>query len=134
MSGSRYIGASAAFSLALTAIVIISPGYYESPGLLMMMQIAFIFCPAMLPFLVLLGASRRKIPAVTCAALLVLGWVYVVYVDTRQYEGGGASFAILFGWAASVASAILAAVLVAASHTGQLPPDSGWRRPPSGRR
>jgi len=45
------------------------------------------------------------------AAVLIAGWSYVVYVDTRPYEGGGASFALLFGWLTCFVAFVVAALV-----------------------
>ena len=41
------------------------------------------------------------------ATLLVAAWGYVVFVDTRPDQGGGATFAVFIGWfGCALASAI----------------------------
>ena len=104
----RYLQLSVACSFFLAAAVIALGGYYEGPGLLIA-QVAFIVGPSLAPFLVLPKQGRLKLGAwIFIALLLTAGWSYVIYVDTRPYSGGGASFAVLFGWFTCFVAFILA--------------------------
>ena len=102
---------SIGFSLTLAAIVIAVAGYYESAGLLVG-QLLFVAGPTVVPFLVL---PKRGIVGLGgwlfTAVLLVAGWSYVVYVDTRPYTGGGASFALLFGWFTCFVAVVVATAI-----------------------
>ena len=89
---------SAAFALTLSFVVVLLAGYYESPGLLPF-QLLSIAGPTVLPLLILSGPGRLALLGwLLAACLLAVGWSYVIYIDTRPYEGGGASFALLAGW------------------------------------
>ena len=113
--GIAYQLASMMFALLLTTAVIVLAGYYESLGLLLM-QILFIAGPTAVPLLIL--PKRGWIALVSwlvIASLMTVGWSYVVYIDTRPYQGGGATFAVLLGWFTCLV-AFLVASLVAALH------------------
>ena len=108
---SAHLLISAGFSLALAATVIAVAGYYESAGLLVA-QVLFIAGPTVVPFLALPKKGIVGLGSwVFTASLLVAGWSYVAYVDTRPYTGGGASFAVLFGWFTCFVAIILAALI-----------------------
>lgn len=108
-----YFSAIAIFALLTAAAVIVGAGYYESP-LLLLMQVVFIAGPTFVPLAILsrrgagLTASR-----VALALFITAGWAYVVYVDTRPYTGGGASFALLVGWFTCFVAGFLAAAILA---------------------
>ena len=108
-----YFAAIAIFALLTAAAVIAGAGYYESLGLLIM-QIVFIAGPTFVPLAILsrrgavLTASR-----VALALFITAGWAYVVYVDTRPYTGGGASFALLLGWFTCFIAGIIATIILA---------------------
>lgn len=90
-------------------------GYYTGLELLGR-QLLLIAGPTFLPFLFL--AARRRTGWLAWAAVaapLVAGWSYVVYVDTRPYAGGGASFAALLGWLACLLALAVALLIVLAS-------------------
>jgi hypothetical protein len=115
----RYLLASAIFSLLVAATVIVLGGYYESPTLLLM-QIVLIAGPTFLPFLALPKEGRFVVACwVLIAAMLMAGWSYVVYVDTRPYTGGGASFAVLFGWFTCLVAVMIAVILLLFSQFGR---------------
>jgi hypothetical protein len=102
-------------ALIMAAAVIAAAGYYEGPNLLFG-QLVAIAGPTAVPLIVL--PNRGRIAAagwLGIAPLLICAWSYVVYVDTRPYQGGGASFAVLIGWfACFIATGI--AVLVRVLH------------------
>ena len=107
----RHLTISIGFSIALAAIVIAVADYYESPGLLVA-QVLLIAGPTVVPFLVLPKEGFVGFASwLFIACLLVVGWSYVAYVDTRPYIGGGASFATLFGWFACFVALVLAALI-----------------------
>ena len=95
---SRHTVISAGFALVLSASVILVAGYNESAGLLAF-QILFIAGPTLAPFL---AAPKSGVVGISTwaviAALLITGWSYVAYIDSRPYQGGGASLAPLLGW------------------------------------
>lgn len=112
-SSRRYLAASALFAAVLAAAVIASAGYYVNPVLLVG-QMLGIGLPSYAPFVVLaLARVRNAWATLLIAGIILLGWSRVVYIDTRPYEGGGASFAILVGWAACALALVLAALLAA---------------------
>lgn len=103
--------ASATFAILVAVTVVIVAGYYESP-LLLIFQLLLIAGPTYVAFLPLPKVGQRKVIYwLVIAALLIAGWGYVVYVDTRPYQGGGASFALLFGWFTCVVGTVLAATI-----------------------
>jgi hypothetical protein len=107
------IRASATVALVTALAVIILGGYYESP-LLLALQIALIAGPTFLPLALLpRGGPAIATSWVVLSLIMLMGWGYVVHVDTRPYTGGGASFAILFGWFACFIAGILAATIMA---------------------
>ena len=92
MFGPR-IALSVAFGLLTAAVVITLAGYYESPRLLLF-QIALIAGPTIVPLMPLPRDGPAMVPGWVAVALLMsAGWAYVIYIDTRPYTGGGASFA-----------------------------------------
>lgn len=111
--GAAYFGAVAIFALLTAAVVIVAAGYFTSTGLLFW-QVAFIAGPTFLPLALL---SRRgsfvKVSRVAVALFITAGWAFVVYVDTRPYTGGGASFALLFGWFGCAIATLATTVIVA---------------------
>jgi len=116
---------SVIFSLTLAALVIAIGNYYAGPSLLLP-QIVFVAGPTLVPLLILPRTGKPALAAwIFIAVLLVGGWSYVVYVDTRPYTGGGASFAWLIGWFACFVALILAASLSAVAFLL-----GGRRRPP----
>jgi FtsH-binding integral membrane protein len=108
METRRFVGRAAAYALATAAVVIAVAGYYESAGLLVS-QIALIAGPTLVPFLILCGRPSQANWAVL-ALLTAAGWVWTVYIDTRPYEGGGASFAVFFGWFGCLVASVVAIV------------------------
>ena len=103
--------ASATFAILVAVAVIIMAGYYESPQLLIF-QLVMIAGPTFAAFLPLPKVVRTAVIYwLAIAALLIAGWGYVVYIDTRPYLGGGASFALLFGWFTCVIGIVLAATI-----------------------
>ena len=104
----RHLIASVAFAILVAVTVIVAAGYYESP-LLLVTQLLFIAGPTLGAFLPLPKLGRAAVIAwLVIAALLIAGWGYVVYVDTRPYKGGGASLALLFGWFTCMIATLLA--------------------------
>ena len=96
----------------MTIAVIVFAGFYYNLALLVLGQVPLIFLPTLLPFLVLAARSPVSPVAVALvAAPLVLGWAYVIYVESQPYAGGGASMAVLMGWAACFVSTLLAALV-----------------------
>lgn len=94
----------------LAATVIAAADYYVNPILLVGQMLA-IGLPSYAPFAVLALARVRSAWAnLLIADVILLGWWRVVYIDTRPYEGGGASFAILVGWAACALALVSAAL------------------------
>ncbi|MDP1028267.1 hypothetical protein Q5H91_13665 [Sphingomonas sp. KR1UV-12] len=92
----------------------IACGYYRNAATLPM-QLAFIAGPIALPLIVAsLAPSRRTSVWSVTAAILAVGWVYVVYCDTRLDPGGGASFAVIVGWFAAVIALAVALLLTLA--------------------
>ena len=107
----RHLIASAAFAFLLAVTVIVMAGYYESP-LLLIAQLLLIAGPTFAAFLPLPRVGQTAIVSwLVIAAVLIAGWGYVVYIDTRPYQGGGASFALLFGWFTCVIGTLLASVV-----------------------
>ena len=106
--GRPSLAVSSVFALLTAAAVILLAGYYETPGLLIA-QIAFIAAPTFIP-LALLRKGGRVMTAswIGVALMMSAGWGYVVYLDTRPYTGGGASFAMLVGWAACCVAGVIA--------------------------
>jgi hypothetical protein len=108
-----YLLVSALFTIALAAAVIVAAGYYVNPFLLVG-QILGIGLPSYAPFAILALARLKSAWAtLPIAGIILFGWARVVYIDTRPYEGGGASFAILVGWAACVLAMVLAVLFAA---------------------
>lgn len=109
----EYVAVIAIFALLTAATVIAVAGYYVSPQKLVT-QIIFIAGPTFVPLALLsrrgsvLTASR-----VALALFITAGWAYVVYVDTRLYTGGGASFALLIGWFTCFIAVIIATIILA---------------------
>ena len=103
--------ASAAFASVVAVTVIALAGYYESPSLLIG-QLILLAGPTFTAFLPLPKVGRTAVISwLVISALLIAGWGYVVYIDTRPYQGGGASFALLFGWFTCVIGTVLAATI-----------------------
>lgn len=115
--GPAYFGTVAVFAFLTAAVVIFAAGYYSSVGLLLW-QVAFIAGPTFVPLALL---SRRgafmKVSRIAIALLISAGWAFVVYVDTRPYTGGGASFALLFGWFGCAIATLAATVVRAIDNT-----------------
>jgi hypothetical protein len=107
----HYLSASATFAIILAGVVIVLAGYYESPGLLVG-QVLAIALPAFAPF-AFLGAAKVRSGWVTAvvASMVIGGWARVVWIDTRPCDGGGATMALLVGWAACTLAFLMAAVL-----------------------
>src|SRR3546814_14297575 len=63
-----------------------------------------------------LGAAlvRNGLITLVVALMVVGGWARVVYIDTRPYEGGGATFSFLLGWAACTLAFLMAVLLAIA--------------------
>lgn len=113
MSARTYLIRSAVFVLLLTAAVIVTAGYYERPALLIN-QVAFIAGPSFVPFALLsAGKVRGTTVWLAFAVLLSIAWGYVASVDSRPYQGGGASFAVFAGWAGCVLASLAALLAVA---------------------
>lgn len=108
METRRFVGRAAAYALATAAVVIVVGGYYESAGLLVS-QIALIAGPTLVPFLIVCGRPSRA-NWVILALLTAAGWAWTVYTDTRPYQGGGASFAVFFGWFGCLIASVVAIV------------------------
>lgn len=108
METGRFVGRAAAYALATAVVVIAAARYYESAGLLVS-QIALIAGPTLVPFLILCGRPTRA-GWVVLALLTASGWACTVYADTRPYEGGGASFAVFFGWFGCLVASVVAIV------------------------
>ena len=108
-----YFSAIAIFAVLTATAVIASAGYYETPSLLFM-QIVFIAVPTFVP-LALLSRRGSVVTAsrVALALFITAGWAYVVYLDTRPYTGGGASFALLIGWFTCFIAGIIATIILA---------------------
>ena len=97
------------YALAVSTLVILLAGYYQSGALVE--QVALIAIPTFAPFLILALFGRCNRPVLlTVAAVVGLGWIFTVYVDTRPYTGGGASFAVFFGWLSSLIACAVALV------------------------
>lgn len=108
------LGAGLALFVA-TAVVGLT-GSIGTLALLVSTLVPLIFLPTLLPFLVL--AAQRQTPKAAIAivaAPLVLGWAYVIYVDSRPYVGGGASMAVMLGWAACALSTLFALLALLAT-------------------
>src|SRR3546814_13271225 len=68
--------------------------------------------PTFSPFAFLGAALVRNGWITLVVALMVVGgWARVVYIDTRPYEGGGATFSFLLGWAACTLAFLMAVLL-----------------------
>ncbi len=113
-SRSRTLAASAVVTSAATAFVIVACGYYESVGLLVT-QVALIGGPILVPLVVSALASRNR-PKLwwSTAAILALGWGFVVYCDAAPSRSVDANFAIIAGWLASAVALALAVIGVIA--------------------
>src|SRR3546814_9616808 len=71
--------------------------------------------PTFSPFAFLGAALVRNGWITLVVALMVVGgWARVVYIDTRPYEGGGATFSFLLGWAACTLAFLMAVLLAIA--------------------
>ena len=104
---------SAAVALFTAAAVVILGSYYESP-LLLVFQIALIAGPTFIPLALLpRGGAGMAAYWVALALIMLVGWGYVVHLDTRPYIGGGASFAMLFGWFTCFVAGLIAAAISA---------------------
>ena len=102
---------SLAFAVLTAIAVVLLGGYYESP-LLFVLQIAVVAGPTFLPLALLPKCGWSALVGWAALALLMLGgWGYVVYLDTRPYAGGGASFAVLFGWFTCFIAGVIAGVI-----------------------
>lgn len=113
MSAKAYMTQSLIFVLVLAAVVITVAGYYARPSQLIN-QIALIAGPSLLPFAILeTGGARGRGVWCVFAALLVIAWGYVAYVDSRPYQGGGASFAVFAGWLGSAFACLMAVLFLA---------------------
>ena len=111
MSRGKLLAVSLVFTLVATLVVILIAGYSDSLMSLGAMM-PMIAGPIMLPFLILTFRRYTSLTAwIAIAASLTIGWGFVAYVDSRPYEGGGASFAILFGWFASALTILLAGII-----------------------
>ncbi|OWK31388.1 hypothetical protein SPDO_13970 [Sphingomonas dokdonensis] len=108
MQKRRFVGWAAAYALATAAVVIAVAGYFENAGLLVS-QVALIAGPTLVPFLILCGRPTRA-GWVVLALLTAAGWAWTVYTDTRPYQGGGASFAVFFGWFGCLVASVVAGV------------------------
>ncbi|WP_426265900.1 hypothetical protein [Sphingomonas sp. LHG3443-2] len=109
MSRRRLLWLGAGFALVVTIAVIVLAGLYDNLALLVLGQVPLIFLPTFLPFRVLAARNAVSTLAVAViAAPLVMGWGYVIYVERQPYAGGGASMAVLLGWAACLVSTLLA--------------------------
>ena len=108
METRRFVARAVGYALAIAVAVIIGAGYYESAGLLVS-QIALIAGPTVVPFLILRGRPTRASRFVI-ALLTAAGWACTVYIDTRPHEGGGASFAVFFGWFGCLVAGVAAIV------------------------
>ncbi len=108
--------AAAMTSLLVTAMatgaIMLAGDYYRGAELLPT-QLAAIAVPIGLPLLIAGQAVARR-RSVWCgtAAILAVGWGYVVYSDTRPDMGGGPSFAVVAGWFASMIALIAALLFV----------------------
>ncbi|OWK31868.1 hypothetical protein [Sphingomonas mucosissima] len=122
----RFVARAVAYALATAAAVIVIAGYYESAGLLVT-QIALIAGPTLVPFLILRGRSTRA-SWVVIALMTAAGWACTVYTDTRPYEGGGASFAVFFGWFGCLVASVVAVVARLAAGFGDRRKGPGVRR------
>lgn len=111
MTRRRVLLLGAGFAFVATIAVIALAGYYSTLSLLVSSQLPLIFLPTLVPFLVV--AAQRltsKAALAVVAAPMALGWAAVIVIDSRPYTGGGASMAVLLGWAACAVSVLLAGV------------------------
>lgn len=123
METRRFVARAAAYALATAAAVIVIAGYFESAGLLVT-QIALIAGPTLVPFLIVRGRPTRA-NWVVIALLTAAGWSWTIYTDTRPYEGGGASFAVLFGWFGCLVASVVAIVARRAARVRERPKEPG---------
>src|SRR3546814_18510745 len=101
--------------------------FRSSPGLVA--QMVMIALPTFAPFAFLGAALVRNGWITLVVALMVVGgWARVVYIDTRPYEGGGATFSFLLGWAACTLAFLLAVLLAVAWYVRRR---SSLPRPPT---
>lgn len=101
MTPARYLAIAAAVGIGWAVLLILVADYYENAGMVPM-QLLLIAGPVMVPFVPLAWAGHwRRIGTVVAGAMVALGWAYVGYADTRPDTGGGASLAMVVGWAAS---------------------------------
>lgn len=108
----EYLAVTAIVSLVAALVLIFGIGYYESLELLLF-QIPAMALPIFVPLALLASTERPRAWGVTLVgAIIAVGWGYMAYVDSQPYQGGGASFAIFFGWAASLLAAVVATLVV----------------------
>lgn len=134
MSRTAFLRWGAIYALVLSAVVIALAGYYDGLGLLPT-QIVYIAGSSYVPFFAFARLRRTGlIEWLFVGIALAITWGYVIYLDTRPYEGGGATMNPILGWFSSALISLVPLGIRVVSRLRQFAPNSRWRKSRGGDR